>query len=303
MPSVEILIADIANKLLETYTDDPQCPQYAWWLVEALTKQKKSQLIKQTKFELTEEQENILTSWLKKITEQEIPLQYILGSVPFCDLEILVETPVLIPRQETEEWTYSLIQKLNKLHNKKINILDLCTGSGCIALALGKALPEAQIIAVDIQNHALSLASRNCRHNNICNVTIQKSDLFVSLPQTLKFDLIISNPPYIDPAEWPSLDRSVKEWEGKKALIAPEHGLHIIKRIIQQAPQYMRLNEELAEKKMPQLMLEIGYKQGNQVLILLEKHGYCNITIEKDLEGKDRVACARIFPCCYMRNL
>lgn len=297
MPNVEILVTEIAHKLLNTYNDDGLCHQYAWWLLEALTKQKKYQLIDHIDIELTKEQDDMLNSWIQQLTEQHCPLQYLLGSVPFCDIDILVEPPVLIPRPETEEWTSSLIKKLNPLSNKYLNILDLCTGSGCIALALAKSLPQAQIVACDIQDHALHLAEKNCAHNNIFNVAVFKSDLFESLPQSFKFDLIVGNPPYIEPEEWQDLDPSVKDWEDKKALVAPDHGLQIIADIIKQAPNYLRVNKELETEGVPQLVLEIGFRQGLRVKKLLEQSGYCNISIEKDLEGKDRVACARVVPC------
>jgi release factor glutamine methyltransferase len=302
MPNVEILVTNIAHKLFDTYNDDILCHQYAWWLLEALTKQKKVQLIEHFDIELTEEQDETLNSWIKKLIEQHYPLQYLLGSVPFCDLDILVEQPVLIPRPETEEWTANLIKQLKPLRNKSIKILDLCTGSGCIALALGKALPQAQIVASDIQDHALHLAEKNCAHNNILNVAFFKSDLFTSLPQSFKFDLIVGNPPYIEPEEWQGLDHSVKDWEDKKALVAPDSGLQVIANIIKQAPNYLRVNEELETEGIPQLILEIGFRQGLRTKKLLEQNGYCNISIEKDLEGKDRIACARVVPCGLINN-
>lgn len=297
MPNVEIIVTGIAHQLLKAYNDDQLCHQYAWWLLEALTKQKKYQLIDHNEIKLTKEQEETLSLWLQKLSEQHYPLQYLLGSVPFCNLDILVEPPVLIPRPETEEWTCRLIKKLTQLRNRHLTILDLCTGSGCIALALGKALPQAQIVASDIQDHALRLAEKNCEHNGIFNVAVYKSDLFASLPSSFKFDLIVGNPPYIEPEEWQDLEHSVKDWEDKKALVAPEHGLQIIANIIQQAPNYVRVNKELETANIPQLMLEIGFRQGFRVKELLEQSGYCTINIEKDLEGKDRVACARVVPC------
>jgi release factor glutamine methyltransferase len=302
MPSVEMLATEVANKLMGTYNDYILCNQYAWWLLEALTQQNKALLIEQTGFELTQNQQRILAEWIKKLTEQHCPLQYLLGTVPFCDIDIIVEPPVLIPRPETEEWTAALIKKLKSLHNKNLKILDLCTGSGCIALAIAKALPQAKIVASDIQDHALGLAERNRTHNSIFNIAIFKSDLFASIPQAFKFDIIVGNPPYIAAEEWPDLDPSVKNWEDKQALVATDHGLKIIADIIHQAPAFLRSNEELETEKVPQLVIEIGFRQGGRVAALLEKEGYCNIVIEKDLEGKDRIACARVVPCGYINK-
>jgi release factor glutamine methyltransferase len=157
-------------------------------------------------------------------------------------------------------------------------------------------------VASDIQDHALHLVEKNCAHNNILNVAIFKSDLFTSLPQSFKFDLIVGNPPYIEPEEWTDLEHSVKDWEDKKALVAPNNGLQVLADIIKQAPNYLRVNKELETEGIPQLVLEIGFKQGFRIKELLEKSGYCNINIEKDLEGKDRVACAQVVPCGLINN-
>jgi release factor glutamine methyltransferase len=302
MPLVDSMIRDIGNKLRAVYDDRMLVKQYAWWILQALTKKKKAELIELRQIELVSEQERLLQEWLEKIIEQHCPLQYILGSVPFCDVDILVEPPVLIPRPETEEWTTNLIDKLKKLPVQDFSILDLCTGSGCIAIALARAFPKAWIVAVDIQDHALQLTSVNCIHNSIRNVTIIKSDLFESVPKDYTFDLIVSNPPYIALDEWKELDQSVKNWEDKKALVAPNQGMDIIASIIQQAPQFLRQRSELEIADIPQLILEIGYRQGGKVKTLLEQAGYCHIRIDKDLQGKDRVACARVMPCGYLNK-
>jgi len=302
MPLADSIIRDIENKLQIMYNDRILANQYAWWILQALTKKKKAELVELRQIQLEPEQERLLQEWLEKIIEQHCPLQYILGTVPFCDVDILVEPPVLIPRPETEEWTSNLIDKLKKLPEQDFSILDLCTGSGCIAIALARAFPQARIVAVDIQDHALQLTSENCIYNNIRNVTIIKSDLFESVPKGYIFDCIVSNPPYIALDEWSELDQSVKNWEDKKALVAPNQGMDIIASIIQQAPQFLRQSFELENADIPQLMLEIGFRQGGKVKALLEQAGYCRIHIEKDLQGKDRVACARVVPCGYLNN-
>lgn len=302
MPSVDLLIQDITNRLQAAYNDQILCNQYAWWLLEALTKKNRAHLIDKATLELTSHQQETLASWLKKLIDEQFPLQYLLGSVPFCAIEILVEPPVLICRPETEEWTMRLINKLHKIMDSKITILDLCTGSGCIAIALAKALPNAQIIASDIEDHALRLAEKNCRHNRTSNVTVVKSDLFESIPKDLKFDMIVGNPPYIAPEEWPDLEPSVKNWEDKRALVAWNHGLQVIANIIQQAPAFLKPNDELENSGISQVVLEIGFRQAGRVKELFDQAGYCHIEIEKDLEGKDRIACARVVPCGYIKK-
>lgn len=302
MPLVDSIIHNIANKLQPSYNDPILCNQYAWWLLEALTGKTGAQLVEHASLKLTSEQQDTLSDWLKKLIDEHFPLQYLLGSVPFNGADILVSPPVLIPRPETEEWTVRLMSKLQKNINGRITILDLCTGTGCIAIALAKALPQATIYASDIEDHALRLAEKNCIRNKTTNVNIIKSDLFESIPKNLKFDLIVGNPPYIAPDEWIELDASVKNWEDKRALVASEHGLKIIAEIIHKAPQFLRPHDDMSDEGIPQLVLEIGFRQAGRVKELLEDAGYCSIEIEKDLEGKDRVACARVVPCGYITN-
>ncbi len=287
------LIAEIQKKLLAIYDDPALCQQYAWWTLQAITNRSQAALVRNPDQPLTEEQENRLFHWLDALINAHMPIQYLIGSVPFANLEILVKEPVLIPRPETEEWTLNLIEQLDPLRDTKLHILDLCTGTGCIALALAKALPEANILTTDISQDALDLAEKNARHNRIDNATFLLSDLFADIPPQ-QFDLIVCNPPYIAPAEWKTLDRSVTVWEDKKALVAPEEGLALIKKIIQQAPAYMRYNAAMVKHKIPQLLLEIGPTQADAIVTLMQQACYISITVHKDLEKKDRVVSGSI---------
>ncbi len=216
------------------------------------------------------------------------PLQYILGTIPFLSSMIMVRPPTLIPRPETEALTHFIINQLKKLNKPDLTLLDMCTGSGCIALSLGQAFPEATIYAVDISPQALELTKENLQHNSIPNViTLQSdlfSDLFKELPDLL-FDCIISNPPYVTQQEWHTLDPSVKDWEDHKALVAEDQGLALIKRIISEAQQ--RLKKRSLSTNVPQLLLEIGETQGPAVAELMEKAGF-KAQIHKDDAGKDR---------------
>ncbi len=284
-----IFIKHIAEQFKHVYSHSQEQEQVAWWLVQALTKKSKAQLIAQKEIALTEKQEQQLAQWVEQHSKNLKPLQYILGSVPFCDLDIIVKSPVLIPRPETEEWCYNLIEQLKKLPNKKIKILDLCTGSGCIALALAKALPEVQVTGTDISDDALALAKKNAKHNNILNVTFIKSDVYGRVPKESAFDLIVANPPYIAETEWEQLSPMVKKWEDRHALVANQEGLAIIRRIIDKAHTFLIPNGEFQKLGVPQLVIEIGYLQGDSVKYLMENAGFQNVTITKDLAGKDRI--------------
>jgi release factor glutamine methyltransferase len=288
------LIHNSEHQLRMVYPDATICHQYAWWLLEKLTGKPKAQLILQDTIPLSTSDHNTLQQWLQKLVDEHMPIQYILGSVPFDDVDIIVKPPTLIPRPETEEWTSNLIDQLRILRpaqddQEPFAILDLCTGSGCIAVALAKAFPHATITAVDIAQSALLLTQENAKHNAVTNVNCLKSDLFSALPDGTQFDLIVSNPPYIAENEWCSLDVSVTHWEDKKALVASDHGLAIIERIIADAPRFLKENAALVQHNIPQLTIEIGYTQGPAVKQLMDAAGYHDTQIIKDLEGKDRI--------------
>jgi release factor glutamine methyltransferase len=262
--------------------------------VQAICEKTKMELIIQETVMLSPEQQHKIDQWMEYLIEDKMPLQYVLGFVPFADLEILVEPPTLIPRPETEEWCLYIIEHLLLLNNRKLKILDIATGSGCIALSCANYLPQAMIVATDIADSALELTEKNIEHNKIRNVTVIQSDLFESIPQGMKFDIILSNPPYITASEFTHLDETVTRWEDHNALVAPDNGLAIIQKIIAQAPQFIQTNDEMKQKNIPQVVIEIGYAQGATVHELMQAAGYNDILVHKDLEGKDRFVTARI---------
>ncbi len=282
------LVIYLAHEISQAYDNDTLCHQYAWWTLQSITNKTREQLVLQEIITLNSSQQSTLKGWLHKLITERMPIQYLIGFIPFYDLEIIVKPPTLIPRPETEEWTINLINELQKLKNKKLTILDLATGSGCIALALAKGLPESSVYATDISPEALELAQSNAKHNKINNITFIESDLFNNIPD-IKFDLIVTNPPYISLEEYKELDTSVTKWEDMQALLAPDHGLAIIKDIIKQAPQYLKPNTELQEQNIPRLVIEIGYKQANDVEQLMRNAGFVKVHVIQDLQGKDRV--------------
>ncbi len=283
------LIQTIAQELHKTYQNQTLCTQYAWWALEAVTEQPKIRLLLQQKITLTQEQQNTLECWIKNQVENNIPLQYLLGSVPFIQSNILVEPPILIPRQETEAWCAELIEDLKQLSNQAFRILDMCTGSGCIAIALAQEFPKATLYALDISEQALALAQKNAEHNNVA-ITFLSSDLFDNLPSTVSFDIIIANPPYISEQEWHTLDPSVKEWEDTNALVASDNGTGMIKQIVNKALSFLDHNAELQTYNIPQLIIEIGHTQGQAVKNLFHEAKFARVEIKKDIYGKDRIA-------------
>jgi release factor glutamine methyltransferase len=288
------LISTITQKLPPIIGNAATRNRYAWWLVQAITKKKELSLLTQQEIHWNDAMQATLDDWLDKLINQQMPLQYILGTVPFCDVEIIVKPPILIPRPETEEWVSNLIAQLKPFKNEKLDILDLCTGTGCIALALAQAFPKANVYATDINAQAIALAQENAAHNHLPNVTFLYSDLFEQISPAFTFDLILGNPPYIPESAWQTLEKSVKDWEDVHALVADEQGMALIKKIIAQAPHYIKPNNAMKAAAIPHLLIEIDYTQGQAIKTYMQQHHYNDITIKKDLEGNDRVACGRV---------
>jgi len=279
-------IKKIKEQLNTLYTEDTAY-HLAWEILEYVTQKPRAQLLINSDFLLSEKEILQLDSVLNQHITHRKPLQYIFGSVPFCGLTIHLEPPILIPRPETEEWCRNLIDQLKQLKNQHIQILDVCTGSGCIALALADALPKAKVIGTDISEHSLEIAKKNAEINNIKNVSFLYSDVFKEINQ--QFDLIVANPPYISPEEWKTLDPIVQKWEDQNALVANNDGLKIIEQIIDNAPNYLKNNQEMTSLEIPQLAIEIGYDQGEQVKKIMHNAGFKHITIQKDFADLDRV--------------
>lgn len=283
------LIAELTKQLLPVCEKESVAQAESWWMLEKLTNQSQAQLISQEEIMLTSEQWDTLDSWVAQRVEEQEPLQYILGTVPFCGLEILVKPPVLIPRPETEEWCSWLIDELELAKDKKIKILDLGVGSGCIALALAKALPYATVIGVDIHSDAIRLSEKNKAHNNISNAVFIQSDLYKELLQHKNsFDLIVSNPPYIAYEEYKTLSKQVTDWEDKSALVAGEEGFSIHKKILADATKFLKQESIFVSANLPRIVVEFGKGQGKKLKELFASSGFANITIHKDLEGVER---------------
>jgi len=222
---------------------------------------------------------------LEQLVRQRIdgcPLAYLLGYKEFWGLTFRINRSVLIPRPETE----LVVEKILTLPlSAEPLILDVGTGSGNIAISLGKELPSAKIIATDISKRALRLAAVNARLNQVNNVRFILSDLFKTFEESQPtFDLIVSNPPYVARADWQILDRPVRDFEPKKALLAGQDGLNFIRRLVKKAGQFLQ--------PAGFLVMEIGAGQARKVVELLET-GWSQIEIINDYSGLPRVVSAR----------
>lgn len=219
------------------------------------------------------EQKKSLDEGLKKL-KQHIPLAYIINYAPFFGKEFFVDESVLIPRMETE----LLVEKIiNENKNKKqLKILDLCTGSGCIAITLKEHL-DCVVTASDVSKKALNTAKTNAKKHKV-EIEFINSNMFEKINQT--FDIIVSNPPYIKTSEIEKLDSSVKDFEPSLALDGGQDGLDFYKKIAQNAPKFLK-NDGI-------LYLEIGFDQGKHLENLL-KDNFCDIEIIKDYDKNDRI--------------
>lgn len=231
--------------------------------------------------ELTVKEENQYFSAIKKM-RQGVPLEHITHQREFMKLNFFVNENVLIPRQDTEILVEEVINIAKKTNAK--TILDLCTGSGAIAVSLAKYLPNTEITAVDISQEALKVAKKNAISNEVENqITFISSDLFTNL-ENQKFDIIVSNPPYIRTEEIKSLSKEVQN-EPLIALDGGQDGLDFYRDIIKQAHNYLKSNGKLC--------LEIGDEQKDAITQILKSNfNYTNIKYYKDLQGNDRVIIA-----------
>lgn len=217
------------------------------------------------------------------------PIAYLIGKTEFYSLQIHVAPGCLIPRPETELLVQIAIEFLQTRSSPQL-VCDLCTGTGCIALAIAKNLPEAGITATDISDAALKTAAKNIEQYKLNNrIKLLSGDLFeplASMAENNGFDLIVCNPPYVSATEFKDLDKNVKDFEPHLALSAGDDGLDIYRRIIEKVDTFLKPDGAL--------MLEIGYNQGQAVKELLEQAScFAQIAIEKDFQDNDRIVIAK----------
>jgi len=237
------------------------------------------------------------------------PLQYIVGYCKFLDVKILVGCGVLIPRPETEliaemavkrVRSYELRVKnqdsvvqahnsnlaaLTSIQKSQLRILDLCTGSGCLALALAREFPDAHVFGTDISEIALDYSKRNAELNRVNNVEFRRGHLFEPLcgrrDTTPGFDLIISNPPYIRTDEIQTLQPEIRDWEPARALDGGADGLNFYREIISQAGKFLKTNGIL--------MLELGAGCADEAVEMMKAAGYADVELLKDYAGIERI--------------
>lgn len=230
--------------------------------------------------ELSVEQENRYFDLINKNINEDTPLSHLVGFDYFYDRKFKVTRDVLSPRIETEELIYKVLEYIKKSKKNSFRILDLCTGSGIIAITLKKEIVEkyTEIVASDISEKALSIAIENANNNN-ANITFIKSDLFDNISG--KFDLIISNPPYISYKDKITIKDSVLNYDPHLALFAEEDGIYFYRKIIENAVHYL--------SKDGVIFFEIGYDQKEKIFELGKNNNFIT-TVYKDINDRDRIA-------------
>ena len=263
------LINDITAQLSACYPED-EARTLAWWILEESTGLSRSQLLCDCKGTKNISNLQIIIDRLLHFE----PIQYIFGHTLWNGLDLKVTPATLIPRPETAE----LVEKISnfKFQNSNCRVLDIGTGSGCIAIALKKAHPEWQVTGMDISPQAIEVARENAGRNKV-EVTFLETDVFSDFNED--FDIIVSNPPYICESEKESMRRNVLDYEPASALFVPDHDpLRFYRRIAERfahAPKY--------------LFFEINEAFGEPLRALMEQKGYTDIVITKDIYGKPRI--------------
>ena len=210
------------------------------------------------------------------------PIQYIIGETEFCDLKFKVNENVLIPRPETSELVYKIVERQKTKDKRQLSILDIGTGSGCIAISLAKNIPGSKVHALDISEKALEVAKENAINNNV-DVTFINDDI-LSLKNNIetKFDIIVSNPPYVRELEKAEMRDNVLKWEPHNALFVSDNDpLIFYRNILEFAKTHLNENGEI--------WFEINEYLGKEMTDLCKEYGFSDIQIFEDFRGKERV--------------
>lgn len=274
LASRQLREASVANDLLDAQT----------LLAEALGKDR-TYLIVNFNERLDEE---LLAGYQRLIARRAAgePLQYITGHQQFFGLEFEVTPAVLIPRPETELIVEEVIRLVESHNVAKPVIVDVGTGSGCIAVTLARELEDAEVTACDISEAALEVARRNAaKHELADRVEFVNSDLLAAFPETQFADFILSNPPYVAAHELPTLQREVRDWEPHTALTDNNDGLSFYRRLLNEAPAKL--------KPGGYLICELGFGQSEAVLAMADSQAWSEVRLLDDLQGIPRTLALR----------
>ncbi|MGN0163926.1 MAG: peptide chain release factor N(5)-glutamine methyltransferase [Candidatus Ornithomonoglobus sp.] len=262
------------------------------WIISYVTKMSQSDFVLHPR-EVTDDELTAIEEIVLRRMAGE-PLQYILGETEFMGMTFKVNDLVLIPRQDTETLVETVIERINdmaeKAEGKKIRVLDIGTGSGCIGISIAKLCPYAEVTLLDYSDAILGVAKENAELNGV-SVKTMRCDILEEIPEG-EYDVIVSNPPYIETDTIFSLDNIVSSYEPVEALDGGFDGLMFYQRIVEEvAKEIMSENSVIA--------FEIGCNQGEEVSDLLREEDFSNVKVIEDACGKDRVVTARLKPALF----
>lgn len=266
---------------LSSIYDAGEAESFFYLILEEMQKLKRIDLALNPILTFSEEEIQLWNSILEQL-KKEIPIQYLLGKTSFYGLEFGVNENVLIPRPETEELVEWIIDSWkSEVRCQNLRILDIGTGSGCIAISLAKNIPNAPVFAVDISEKALAIAQKNAQSNEV-NVTFIHKNILETEDLDEQFDIIVSNPPYVRELEKVEIKKNVLDNEPHLALFVEDNDALVFYRKI----------AELAQKNLApngQLFFEINQYLGKEMVELLEKMNFKNVELRKDIYGNDRM--------------
>lgn len=260
---------------LSTFYPKEEIRSVSLWIAEFVTKCSPTQLLA-FDVELTSEWELQINEIIEKL-RKNYPIQYIIGEVEFCDLRFSVNENVLIPRPETAELVLWILQE-----TKAKTILDIGTGSGCISISLAKKIESAQIYAFDVSTLAIEVAKKNAIKNGVKNIHFQEVNILKPYDGKEKYDLIVSNPPYITQKEKQDMQKQIIDFEPNIALfVEDEEPLIFYEKIAKFAQQHLQKNGFL--------FFEINRQFGREIISLLKNLNFSEIELKKDSFGNDRM--------------
>ncbi len=267
------------TRLSSTYSIE-EIESMFFLLLEHTYNLKRIEFILNSDIEITKENQVYFKQVIEKLSK-EIPLQYIIGKTEFYGLSFIVNSNVLIPRQETEELVHWIINEASKIKKKEITILDIGTGSGCIAISLAKNIKNAKVFAIDISEDALKIAKTNAQLNNV-SVNFITENILTLKSLSGKFDIIVSNPPYVRELEKSEIQKNVLENEPHLALFVKDRNPLLFYDSIA-----MLAKNHLVENGF--LYFEINQYLGRETCELLTSKGFNTIELRKDLNNNDRM--------------
>ena len=283
---------DYFNKTLKKLYPTSEIDTFLFLLLKEYLNFKRIDVVLKSNFEISPEDLTLLKS-STKLLEQEVPIQYILGKTEFYGFPFILNEHVLIPRPETEELVTSVLNKISKLERlhpiekeKKLKILDIGTGSGCIPISLKRSLPFAEITAIDIANEALIIAQKNASLNKV-NINFIQQNILKTTGLDDIYDIIISNPPYVRVSEKIEIKNNVLKNEPHLALFVEDNNpLIFYSKIAELAKSHLTKNGTL--------FFEINQYLGKETVELIKLKGFNKIQLKKDIFGHDRIIIASL---------